>query len=188
MLLDAHRENPVTELINELNLESFKSASVLSEFSWVIKQIESLGYSPVFCHNDLLGSNMLLIEPDGKLLLIDTEYSTYGCRGTDITIFMSQYGLEPNEYAKFAMPEDSILEEFIRLYIEECDALIPGYSSKQKNSVDQILKETKLCFMAYFLFWTAFFMYQKENVIKAIPLDIKANYVSSLNAYSRIFF
>src|SRR5699024_3437925 len=108
----------------------------------------------VFTHNDMLGTNLLLTEPDGKLLVIDFEYSSYGCRGYDLGVFLYQHGLEPNEYAKFAMPDDDILKQFICLYIEECENISPGYSDKQTNSLERILHETKLCMLVFFMFWT----------------------------------
>ena len=80
----------------------------------------------------------------------------------------------------FAMPHDSVMEQFIGYYIEGCEVVSPGYAANKANSVAKIMYETKLYIMVYFLFWTSFFMYQRENVIKAIPVDIKANYVSVL--------
>lgn len=178
MLVDAHKNNFVTKLINELALETFQTHPVLQELQWLKRQIANLKYPLVFSHNDFLGTNMLITEPDGKLLLIDLEYSTYGCRGFDIGVFMYQFGLEPNEYFKFDMPSDEVIKQFIQFYINECEKVFVGYSKKSTNSLDAILHETKLCMLTYFMFWTSFFMFQQENVIKAIPVDIKANFVS----------
>lgn len=178
MLSEAFKNNAVLSLMNELSLETFKKHSVVEELSWLKMTISNLQFPLVFSHNDFLGTNMLITEPDGKLLITDLEYSTYGCRGFDISNFMSQYGCEPNEYAKFALPDDNILKQFIQLYIDECEKLFPGYSNKQINSIEKILHETKLCKLVSLLFWTAFFIYHKENVIKAIPIDMKANFVS----------
>ena len=91
--------------------------------------------------------------------------------------------MEPNEYGKFAMPDDDVMQRFIKHYIEGFEAILPGYSKKPENSIPKIMYETKLFTMVCFLFWTSFFMFQRENVIKAIPLDIKANYVSHLSPH-----
>lgn len=178
MLVDAHQVSPLADLIEELALKTFQAYPVIKELKWLKMQIANLDYPLTFLHADLLGTNLLLTEQDSKLLLIDLEYSTYGCRGFDIGVFMYQYGLEPNEYFKFEMPPNEIMKQFIQFYVDECDKKFAGYSKKSINSVEQILHETKLCMLVHFMFWTSFFMYQQENVIKAIPVDIKANFVS----------
>src|SRR5699024_7602812 len=91
---------------------------------------------------------------------VDFEHGTYGCRGYDIGVFHLQWGVEPQDYDRFSMPDDSVMINFIRLYIEGCDHICPGYSCKAENSVEAILREAKLYMIVYFFFWTIFNLHQ----------------------------
>jgi len=179
MIQSAYANQPIDSLVDEMNLDELRNFDVRKEYKWLKEQVDALQYPLVFCHNDFLGSNVLVTEPEDKMLLIDLEYCTYGCRGYDLGVFLSQWGLEPNDYEKLDMPSDEVMERFIEYYIEGADRLEPGYGCKPENSVKAILHETKLFMSVFFLFWTAFFLNQREKMIDAIPFDIRANFVST---------
>ena len=54
--------------------------------------LSELDYSIVFCHNDLLLTNILYNERENKVTFIDFEYATYNAQAFDIA----------NHFAEFA--------------------------------------------------------------------------------------
>lgn len=78
----------------------------------------------------------------------------------------------------FTPPEDSVMEELVGFYIEACERFVPGYASKEGNSVEQHLKEARVMVLANKLFFTSFMMQFTESIVPDIPFDHKKHMVS----------
>lgn len=163
--------------INELNLNELKSQDLRDEFS-ILKQILTQVKSPiVFSHNDYIGTNILVTKQNQKLVIIDFEYSSYFSRAWDIAVFHAQWGIEPFDYDNLMLPNDSILKNFIKNYIECFEKHNPGYSKNPKNNINEILKEVKLYTLLYLMYIMSAMLSTKESIIGAIPFDRKTNLV-----------
>lgn len=188
MLAEAYEHQPVDEMIQSLNLEMLAKHDIRKEFQWLKDTVSKLNYPLVFCHNDYLGSNTLVTQPDNAILLIDLEYCSYGSRGYDLGCFLSQWGLEPNDYQNFEAPSEEIMKRFIGWYIEGAQKIDPTFSEKPENSLEAILYETKLFMGVFFFFWSTFFLKLRENYLAAIPVDIKMNFVNDSTVIFNLTF
>ena len=165
-------------LFREWNLPNLTQFDVHKEVQWLTKKISRLSYPLVLCHNDLLGTNILVTDSDSEIMIIDLEYCTYGCRGYDLAVFNCQWNFEPQDYDNFALPSEEVINRFIGLYIEANEQLESGYSIREENSPDRILCEVKHYFLVYRLFWVVFYLHLHTTMIEALPFDRKRNYVS----------
>ncbi len=120
----------------------------------------------------------MVTKPNTKLAIIDFEYSSYFSRAWDIAVFHAQWGIEPFDYDNLMLPEDSVLENFIKMYIDCFEKLKPGYSSNLENDLSKILKEVKLYTLLYLLYVMSAMLNTTESIIGAIPFDRKTNLVS----------
>ena len=67
-------------------------STLLHEYQTMKNNLSELDYSIVFCHNDLLLTNILYNERENKVTFIDFEYATYNAQAFDIA----------NHFAEFA--------------------------------------------------------------------------------------
>ncbi|CAG2179711.1 unnamed protein product, partial [Oppiella nova] len=125
---------------NEYNLETFKKYDLKTELEF-IQQLLVKSKSPmVFTHNDFRSSNIMVLEDnnnnnndlsDGQVVLCDFEYSSYGFRGHDMGIILSEWGRSISDFAKpYTFPDDSVLLSLIDIYIKEsqiCEVAYKGY-------------------------------------------------------------
>lgn len=170
--------NDTTQIINELDLTTLKTYDICEEFSQFMKIVNELRPPKVFCHNDFR-SNNLLFQNDGQIKLIDLEYSSYGYRGTDIGMYLIEWGRDTFNYDDFEMPPDSVLTTFLTWYTEECNKILFGFSNKKENSIESMLKEVKIGILLQFIFAACFFLKLKESFVATIPFDKKANLVNT---------
>lgn len=175
---EAYSECDAQTLIDQVGAENLQKFDPRVEYVKMVKYVEDLKSPIVYLHNDFRGSNILVRKIDGKVLFVDLEYSAYGKRASDLASYINEWGFEPFEFEKQGLPEDDVLEMFAKLYIEECNKVVPGYADKPENTVPILVKEIKVMNMALYLFFVAFMMKSKSNLVDAIPFDAKANMVS----------
>lgn len=187
MLNLGYENTNVKELVEELDLQQFKERDLAVEFEEFESLITKLNAPIIFCHYDFRGSNCLVIsEPKERILVCDLEYSSYGPRGFDIASFLTEWGRELFDFDKFSLPEDSVIENFVKLYIDACNEIVPGYAAKQENQLQTVVNEAKIYFLANFMFFLVFMFKQTESLIPQIPFDPK-NKMVKLRLYFLFF-
>lgn len=164
--------------IEEFNLTELQNQDLRKEFTYLKSLLKKVNSPIVFSHNDYIGTNILVTKPNTKLAIIDFEYSSYFSRAWDNAVFHAQWGIEPFDYDNLMLPEDSVLENFIKMYIDCFEKLKPGYSSNLENDLSKILKEVKLYTLLYLLYVMSAMLNTTESIIGAIPFDRKTNLVS----------
>lgn len=168
------------DLIKELDLKAFAAVDLREEYPRFIDILTKANIKVVFTHTDFRGSNILVSKADPtRILLTDLEYSSYAFRGFDFAIFMFDWGKDPLvSLADPRLPDDEIIRAFIRLYIEGAELLAPGYADKEENSVENILREVKLCAMQMFFFSNTLAINRKENLVATMPFDLRETMVN----------
>lgn len=192
MIEFAYKHCKVNELAEKLDLKNLKQVNVLAEYQSVMSQISALNAPIVFCHNDFRGSN-LLVTKNENILACDLEYCGYGTRGFDLACIIKEWGKKdlfhnPNENLK-----DDVIEKLVKLYIEEIDKLVPGYSKQPENSFVKHLNEIRLMLLANNLFFISLMMKQQSSIVSSIPFDPKIqmqfvdlvlkNYIDTKNSF-----
>lgn len=190
MLNAGYKNTDVKALVEELDLKQFKNKELSEEFEEFETLIKNLNAPVVFCHNDFRGSNILVTEPNQKILLCDLEYSSYGARGFDLAVFLTEWGRELFDFNSLTMPETSVIENFVKLYIEACNEIVPNYASKPENQLAIVVNETKIFFLANFMFFLTFMFKQTESLIPQLPYDAKSKMVkiSFFVTITNVFF
>src|SRR5699024_9060621 len=156
----AYENFRIKELVEELNLPLLKATDVLAEHRELMKRIKELQAPLVFCHNDFRGNNLLVTE-DKSVLTVDIEHAGYGTRGYDLAcIFLESAQTELLDL-KAPPPTDETLQTLVRLYIDACEEVAPGYGSRVENSFEQHLKEARLMVLFHKFFFVAFLIFQK---------------------------
>jgi len=110
----------------EAMIEEIKTAVSKEEIEFISKILPK--DDPVFCHNDLLGGNILIRKEDNAVVLIDFEYGSYNFRGYDIGNMFKEstidYSYSSAPYFQFIdsyFPSDDELREFLQYYIVYSD-------------------------------------------------------------------
>ena len=170
--------------IKQFNFEHFINYDLEREIENMERVWQQMNFIPKFCHMDFMGSNILVSCENGKkqVSIIDYEYSTYSCRGYDLATFMGQWGIEPMQYEKISLPNDSVIERVVSIYRRQCERIEAGYCQQPENSLEQIMDEVKLGFCVYALFFTAFFTQNKPVDPEEKPMDFDDTIVSIICA------
>jgi len=75
-------------------------------------------YECVFCHNDLLGGNILYLQQEQCVKFVDFEYSQYNYRAFEFANHFCEYcGFDCNWKEHF--PNRRHMKEFLTCYIKE---------------------------------------------------------------------
>lgn len=73
-----------------------------------------------------------------------------------------------------------MVEELTKLYIEECDKIMPNYSTQKGNSLDEHLREVRLMFLANSMYFIAVMIQQQTSIIPTLPFDPEQQMVGFL--------
>ncbi|KAI2802684.1 hypothetical protein BLOT_010143 [Blomia tropicalis] len=188
MIQKGYETKDVTKLVEELNLEQFKRRDLKDEFENLAKYVSEYPTPKVFCHGDFRGSNILVLTDDpsktDQIVLCDLEYSSYGARGYDMAVFLSEWGLELFDFAKFQLPDDDVFINFASLYVDEAERQSPGYRTKPENQISVIVREIKLFILVNFMFFLSFMIKQEEPLIAHMPYDVKTQMMYTNKMYS----
>ena len=161
----------VRQLVEQFDLDAFKRRDLLEEFTDFEELIRGANSPLVFSHVDFRGSNILVTEPDQKLIAIDMEQCAYAPRAFDIATFLTEWGKELFDFENIGMPDENVIEHYVGLYIEACDQLVPGYAGRKENALEVIVREVKLYILANILFFVSTSIRQEEAIIEALPFN-----------------
>src|SRR6185437_12709357 len=94
--------------------------------------------SPVmFTHVDFRGSNIMVTESDG-LVIIDYEYSCYTYRGLDFGTLFAEWDRFWADFTRLQdFPNDTTIKAFIDVYIEESIRLRGDHFRKDQRNTFQ---------------------------------------------------
>ncbi|XP_054157313.1 choline/ethanolamine kinase-like [Oppia nitens] len=146
----AKQQFPIDQLLDEYDCQTLKKYDLGKEIHWLNKTIEELNCPMVFSHNDVVHSNIMILDkPDDSgncIMLCDYEYASYGYRGQDLGSIICEWGRPWTDFKsvhKFI--DDSLIEQFLRHYIDEnVNIFGDKYLENENNSLNQLMKETKV--------------------------------------------
>lgn len=163
----------------EQKLSVWTETTLRKEFDLYKKAYDNFKAPIVFCHNDFRGSNILVTEPDEKIVVVDYEYCAYGSRGYDLGSFMNEWDQDLFEFRPLEVLTDEVLTNFVQMYVEGCELVQPGFSTKPENSVEQIIKETKFGILSTYIFFLTFLLAQDVSKEKFMTENQSVFNVSS---------
>ncbi|XP_054157309.1 choline kinase alpha-like [Oppia nitens] len=150
-------------------LEVFIENDLKVEMDWIRGVVEKTNSPLVFTHNDFRSSNIMVLEDKNvesgeQIVLCDFEYSSYGYRGQDFGIIISEWGRTMNDIKKpLTLPNDSTLRQIFDIYIKETERLIgKEYCEANRFTLDVIIKEAKV-FALYMQIWFIVFTLGNED-------------------------
>lgn len=178
-LINGLKKPDMNDIVEKNQLKFFKENDLLKELVKMNKLLDSVNSPTVFCHSDFRGSNILVTgeEPDEKLIMVDFEYSAYGARGSDLSVFMTEWNKEFFDFT-IELPDDEVLKKFAEFYLEGMDMIEPGYSTLDVNSVQHLIKEIKVYTLANLMFFVAFMLNQSESLMESVPFEREKQLVS----------
>jgi thiamine kinase-like enzyme len=143
------------QMIVQLNLETLKSKSILTEVDWCEKVVHALNASQSFVHYDFRDMNLLVKDVGGTegnhLVVCDFEYASYGYRGIDFGSLFYQWGRQG--MVKHPLPVDNVMKAFFDEYIAEMVKINgENYLKDKRNCSDFMIKETKIFHLVRQLF------------------------------------
>jgi thiamine kinase-like enzyme len=183
---------PIDDLIREVNATTFMNTNLKEEIDWLKKCLIATNSPTVFSHNDFGGSNILVIEDkshknfdDSNIIkLCDFEYSCYSYRGFDFGTLFENWGRI--DYQTFSpIPSDQFIEEFMKGYLDECCKIYGNnYRNNKLNSMQQLLKETKVFTLAQHMLSVMFSLriddYPNQKSKKEILVNLTNYTISSI--------
>uniref|UniRef100_A0A914QLC3 Ethanolamine kinase n=1 Tax=Panagrolaimus davidi TaxID=227884 RepID=A0A914QLC3_9BILA len=133
-------------------------SKIKEEIEFIRSKFQILNKNVVFCHNDLLGGNILLDHDNPnpskmptnfkpKLMFIDFEFATYNPRGFDLADHFAKYAYDYSvksppytDLKKLASEKEMF--SFMHAYVEE---FYPNFSNEEKiKEANELLK---VCFL-----------------------------------------
>lgn len=126
----------------------------------------SSGSPALFTHVDFTRSNRLVAK-DKSILLIDFDFSNFFPRGMDFGRYFSNYKHKDSIFGDEGFPTDQEMRLFLEEYRIESGKLNSNYLDEANNSIEQLIKESKLFALnLYFmdtLFAIGMFMQNFQN-------------------------
>jgi len=166
----AYEKLHVRELVQQFDLDAFKCRDLLEELT-DFEQIIGTANSPwAFSHIDFGGSNILVLDGQ-KLMTVDLEHCSYAPRAYDMATFLTEWDKELFDFENIGMPDDRVIENYVRLYVGACEQLVPGYVDQPENRVSSIVREVKLFILVNFMFFISLSIKQEESIIEAVPFN-----------------
>ena len=136
-------------------LEHLVNFDLRAESQWVYDTMPSFNSPIVFGYGDCRLGNILVTEDEGTVLA-DFDMSGYYYRGWDFASFFSDFYIINDNKLEFK--DESVVTEFIASYVNQCEQIHgKEYSASEQNSVQHIMTETKLFFLAFQLVMSRFF-------------------------------
>nr|XP_046917086.1 probable ethanolamine kinase [Dermatophagoides farinae] len=172
---EGYRHHDVLSLAKEFNLRYLLENDFLAEMDWFDSFIRYyLDQCPmVFNHNDFRGNNIMVLKDSDEILLCDFEYSSYGFRGYDLASFLMEWDRNFLNFEDTSLPSDDVVEKFIQFYIEGWEQIDPGYSTREENSCQKIMNETKIGYLFVLIHIMGVTLHQKEEIIASLQFDPK---------------
>ena len=182
---EAYDRFDIDKIIDEYNCETLKKYKIKQELDWLLKTVAELDSPVTFTHVDFRGSNIMVTEPDDRILLCDFEYSGYGYRGSDFgTIFAEWNGRVWADFTTLHdFPEDNQIIPFLESYVEESSRLLgESFAKDKRNSFDHLLKEVKLFSLVSNMFFVLLTLKTNKNIRDPTKtFDKRTTMVSSLS-------
>ncbi|XP_054157304.1 choline/ethanolamine kinase-like [Oppia nitens] len=157
------KKTDLVDLINKIDI--FNKHNLKEEINWIKVLIEKTNSPLVFTHNDFRSNNIMVLEDNNcqsgeQIVLCDFEYSSYGYRGQDFGLIMSEWDRNLNDMKKpMTFPNDSILRSIFDIYIKETERLFgKEYCEAKRVTIDVIIKEAKVFTLYMQLFSTVFIL------------------------------
>ncbi|XP_055947162.1 choline/ethanolamine kinase-like isoform X1 [Argiope bruennichi] len=136
------------------------------EAEWLMKEMKKSKSPVVYCHNDLVGGNILLrddspSDEDPRIMLIDFEWGAYNYRGFDLANHLGEWCFDYStseypcyEYYSDRFPSEEEQISFIRAYLDQLVEEGVFASEFVEDEIKVILQEIKLFRMAAHLLWS----------------------------------
>ncbi|CAG2100036.1 unnamed protein product [Medioppia subpectinata] len=162
------------ELFHKYNCETFKANDLSVEIQWLKESIHKVKSPIVFSHNDLWSPNIMVLNKEtdsgDQMVICDYESSSYGYRGIDLGSLLGEWGRPLSAiFADQEVVADSII------YGE-------SWSQNSNNSMDQLLRETKVFSLANKMLILLICL-KHDETIDSLPMN-KQQYM--LKVYSGI--
>mmetsp|Transcript_2897 Transcript_2897/g.11039 ORF Transcript_2897/g.11039 Transcript_2897/m.11039 type:complete len:383 (-) Transcript_2897:100-1248(-) len=155
------------EKAREVHFDDEESQRKLEEMQFeerILPEIEMVreimdGWDVVFCHNDVLGLNIIFNEEKQSYSFIDYEYCGHNYRAFDIgDHFFEHLGLtniDPEAY-----PDENQQRRFVRAYLRELHGREPSH-----QDVEVLRRQANIAGLASNLFWGTWALYQAKNSV-----------------------
>jgi len=138
--------------LKEINVEQY--CKEMEDLKVVLSKLDS---PVVFCHNDLLFRNVILLKNNAKVAFIDYEYASYNYRGFDLGNHFNEYGGFGPDYSLYPNKETQML--FFKNYLQTFNN---GEEITNKE-LDKLYIEANQFSLASHLFWGFWSLIQSVN-------------------------
>ena len=187
---DAYNDGVVRKLIEEVDCKLHKQVNVFDEMRWVISIISDLKSPMVFSHNDFNRKNILIKESknsiEDSVFLIDFDWTNYNYRGIDLGRYFSSYAQSEPEFGYADFPSDDEMSVFLKAYINRMTEIFgESYTKQDKNSLETLVKESKIFAMNTYLSQNLFFVF---TIMGEQNDEKKRQYIVILTYITLIYF
>ncbi|XP_011501489.1 PREDICTED: ethanolamine kinase 1 [Ceratosolen solmsi marchali] len=193
---DVSEDTPViwqkTEKFMRLMPKQFDDVDKQIKFEKLIKPHDTLVYeykilkdnlsqlaSPVvFCHNDLLLTNILYNQKENKVTFIDFEYAAYNIQAFDIANHFAEFaGVENPDFSLY--PDEELQKSWLRIYLET----YKNTSEISEEDVTELYKQVNQFVLLAHFFWGCWALIQSQYSL--IEFDFLEYAALRLNEYFR---
>lgn len=164
---EAYSRFDIDKLVLDYDCHTLKKHNIRAELDWLFKTIIELDSPVTFTHIDFRGSNIMVTEPDDRIILCDFEYSGYGYRGSDFgSIFAEWNGRVWTDFLTLHdFPEDEQIIPFLESYVNESIGLRgKSFCEDKRNHLEHLLKEVKVFTMVSNMFFVMITLKSYKNM------------------------
>ena len=196
------------QLIKTLELKSLEKINFVEELNWFERIVKDLNPPIVLSHNDFTQRNILIREEKeeeksltsdvsknkivDKIVVFDHEYSNYSYRGNDFSRLFAQWGKKLFEVKP--LPSDQLIKSFLSYYLNECVKIHgENYKNDERNSIEFMLKETKVFHLGFKLFMAIHFLEMEpiegvKELTKEVLMKLSNNDVEEYLKYKENYY
>lgn len=164
---EAEESFDLDKLYRDAKCSTLLAHDIKQELEWLKQAVLEVDSPVTFTHVDFRGSNIMITEPDDRIVLCDLEYSCYGFRGVDLGFLFYEWNREIADWVKYVeYPDDDTVTPFVKAYIEESIRLLgQTFADDPRNSVQHILREAKVFALVSVMFFITMTLKAKDLII-----------------------
>ncbi|KAJ8668303.1 hypothetical protein QAD02_009966 [Eretmocerus hayati] len=133
-------------------------STLLQEYQMMKDNLSKIESPVVFCHNDLLLTNILYNERENKVTFIDFEYAAYNNQAFDIANHFSEFaGVDNPDFSLY--PDEEFQKSWLRIYLQTYKKT----SDVSEDDVADLYRQVNQFVLLTHFFWGCWSLIQSEN-------------------------
>ncbi|XP_014212570.1 ethanolamine kinase 1 [Copidosoma floridanum] len=132
-------------------------SSLLHEYQTLKENLSRMDSPVVFCHNDLLLTNILYNQKENKVTFIDFEYAAYNNQAFDIANHFAEFaGVDNPDFSLY--PDEELQKSWLKIYLRT----YKNIEDVSEDEIAKLYKQVKQFVLMTHFFWGCWSLIQSQ--------------------------